>query len=173
MILVLNEWIFHDLFCDNGPEKFRETAEFVIRLDRSSDIVVIPAQERWRSKANQLWGMASPIQREVGRLLLYLFSDSTRCIRLEPGDIPATSQGSYDWAPSEDVYLVEACVVSGADLLVTTDETLFDAVTEHDTVECMMRQTFSLDMLPPPPLEQLAALIHTASPLLTPPRQPR
>ena len=142
MILVLNEWIFHDLLGENGPVMFRETAEFVVMLNRSSDIVVMPTEERWRSKANQLWGVATPIQREVGRLLLYLFADSTRCIRLEPDDIPSAAQSAYDWAPSEDVYLIESCVAAGADLLVTTDETLFDSVRERGVVQCQMRGDF-------------------------------
>ena len=31
MILVLNEWIFHDLLCENGPSTFKETADFVVQ----------------------------------------------------------------------------------------------------------------------------------------------
>lgn len=142
MILVINEWIFHDLLCENGPEAFKETAEFVVRLNRSNDTVVMPTEERWRSKANQLWGVATPVQREAGRLLLYLFTDSNRCIILNPDDIPAASHGAYDWAPSEDVYLIEACDAAHADLLVTTDETLFQAVAGHGQFTCRMRDEF-------------------------------
>jgi hypothetical protein len=31
VILVINEWIFEDLIGENGPDKFKETAEFVLR----------------------------------------------------------------------------------------------------------------------------------------------
>ena len=142
MILVINEWIFHDLLGENGPQKFRQSADFVLKLDKSSDIVVMPTEERWRIKANQLWGVATPIEREIGRLLLNLFVDSSRCIRLELDEVPATSEGTYDWVPSEDVYLIEAYVASDADLLVTTDETLFEKVAENGKFACEMRDDF-------------------------------
>ena len=142
MILVINEWIFHDLLGENGEGRFRETARFVVELDRSADTLVMPIEERWRAKANQLWGMANPIERQVGRLLLNLFLDSNRCIRLESDEVPETSRSEYDWAPPEDVYLIEAYVASNADLLITTDEKLFDRVAQHGQFNCQMRDDF-------------------------------
>ena len=142
MILVINEWIFHDLLGENGQDSFRETARFVIKLDRSVDTMVMPVEERWKAKANRLWGMANPVERQVGRLLLNLFLDSKRCIRLESGDMPATSLVDYDWAPTEDVYLIEAFVASSADLLVTTDVALFQAIEQHGQFSCQMRDDF-------------------------------
>ena len=141
MILVL-KWIFHDLLGENGSEAFRQTAKFVVRLNRSGDTVVIPFEKRWREKANRLREAANSMHREAGRLFVNLFWDSSRGIILLPENIPATSQNLYDWAPSKDVYLIEAFVASEADLLVTTDETLFDALTERGAVECMMRTDF-------------------------------
>ena len=142
MILVINEWIFHDLLGENGPNRLRETAAFVVTLNRSNDVVVMPPEERWRAKANQLWGVASPVQREVSRLLLNLFLDSNRCIRLESDEMPEIPQSEYDWAPPEDIYLIEAYVASSAHVLVTTDETLFDRVSEHGQFTCQMRDQF-------------------------------
>ena len=142
MILVLNEWIFHDLLCENGPDAFRETAEFLARLDSSDDRIVMPTEQRWRGKAFQLMTATSPTQREVSKLLHSLLRDTERCIRLQSSDIPAESQTLYDWPPSEDVYLIESYVASGADLLVTTDETLFDSVAEHLQFTCRMRDEF-------------------------------
>lgn len=51
MILVINEWIFHDLLGENGADKVRETTRFVNKLDRSDDKVVVPLKNRWREKA--------------------------------------------------------------------------------------------------------------------------
>ena len=42
MILVLNEWVFHDLLFDNGDPAFRETARFLVALQTSEDVLVIP-----------------------------------------------------------------------------------------------------------------------------------
>ncbi len=71
-----------------------------------------------------------------------LFWDLSRGIILNPDDIPVTLEGEYDWAPPEDVYLIETYVASSADLLVTTDETLFDAVSVRDEFACRMRDEF-------------------------------
>ena len=142
MILVINEWIFHDLLGENGEEKFRETARFVIRLHDSDDKIVEPNEERWRMKALQLETVSDLGQRDVCQIFLRLFYDSDRTIRLHTGDDPAPSDGSYDWAPHKDIYLVEACDTTNADLLITTNETLFDKVSEHGQFNCQMREDF-------------------------------
>ena len=82
------------------------------------------------------------MQREAGRLFVDLFWDLTRGIILNPDDIPATPQGTYDWAPPEDVYLIEAYLTAGADVLVTTDETLYQAIAEYGQYTCRMRDEF-------------------------------
>ena len=142
MILVLNEWIFHDLLGENGMQSFRSSAEFLVKLDRSDDRIVMPSEERWRAKAYQLMTATSPAQRELSKLMHSLLRDTERCIRLDNVDMPEHSLISYDWAPSEDVYLLEAYVASKADLLVTTDETLFQAIAEHGEFNCQMRDDF-------------------------------
>ena len=50
MLLVLNEWLFHDLLNENGAVAFRETAEFTIALERSADRLVVPDEPRWLEK---------------------------------------------------------------------------------------------------------------------------
>ena len=97
------------------------------RLDNSDDKVVMPTEERWRRKAFQLMTATGPAQRQVSKLLHSLLRNTVRCIRLLPTDIPVVPPTLYRWAPSEDVYLIEAYVASNAaNLLVTTDETLFE-----------------------------------------------
>ena len=58
MILVLNEWVFHDLLFENGDPAFQETAQFLVAFGESEDILVIPAEERWKRKAFQLMTMS-------------------------------------------------------------------------------------------------------------------
>ena len=142
MILVINEWIFEDLIGENGQDRFKETAEFVVKLSSSDDKLVMPVEQRWREKANRARTVADPIQRTAGRLFVDLFWDQTRGIIVNPDDIPVTPEGTYDWAPEEDVYLIEAYDASNADLLVTTDETLFDKVTGYGQFNCQMRNDF-------------------------------
>ena len=142
MIVVINEWIFEDLLGENGLDKFKETAKFVVNLYSSKDMVVMPVEQRWRKKANRARTAADPEHREAARLFVDLFWDLSRGIIVNADDVPENLEGTYDWAPSEDVYLIEAYVASNADLLVTTDETLFDKVAQHGHFTCQMRSDF-------------------------------
>ena len=140
MILVLNEWVFHDLLLDNGDAAFRETAKFLMAFHESEDILVIPAEERWQRKAFQLMAMSDVRQRLVSRLLHGLLRDSERTIRIPPEANPPIPQDLLDRLPCEDVYLVRAYIAAGADLLVTTDQGLFCAIGDHADVNCRMRE---------------------------------
>ena len=64
MILVINEWIFEDLIGENGQDRFKETAEFVVRLSSSDDKLVMPVEQRWREKANRARTVADPVQKD-------------------------------------------------------------------------------------------------------------
>lgn len=140
MILVLNEWVFHDLLLDNGDAAFQETAKFLIAFRETEDILVIPDEERWKRKAFQLMAMFDVRQRLASRLLHGLLRDSERTIRIPPEANPPIPQGLLDRLPCEDVYLVRAYLAAGADLLITTDQGLFCAIGEHDGVNCRMRE---------------------------------
>lgn len=140
MILVLNEWVFHDLLLDNGDAAFQETAKFLIAFRDSEDILVIPAEERWKRKAFQLMTMSDVRQRLVSRLLHGLLRDADRTIHIQPEENPPIPQDLLDRLPCEDVYLVRAYVAAGADLLITTDQGLSSAIGEHDDVNCRMRE---------------------------------
>ena len=142
MILVINEWIFHDLLGENGLERFRSAAAFLVKLDGSNDRIVMPAEARWRGKAFQLMTATSPAQREVSKVMHSLLRDTERCIRLENDDMPEESLTSYDWAPEEDVYLLQAYSAASADLLITTDEELFEKARERGEIACRLRDEF-------------------------------
>jgi hypothetical protein len=144
MILVLNEWVFHDLLGENGPDAFRETAGFLLAFKSSEDKLVVPSEERWNGKAHQLMGMTDPLRRQVSQLFHSLLRDSARSIRVNTDEMTSEYRESYDWVPSEDTYLVLAYDSSGADALVTTDQGLAQAVDEHDGVNYRMRDDFLL-----------------------------
>ena len=142
MILVLNEWVFHDLLFENDDPAFQETARFLVAFEESEDILVIPAEERWKQKAHQLMKMSDLRQRLVSKLLRSLMLDADRAIRIQPEEDPPVPQELLDRLPCEDVYLVLAYVSAGADLLITTDQKLFCAIGEPDDVNCRMRDDF-------------------------------
>ena len=142
ILLVLNEWVFHDLLGENGPDAFRETARFLLAFKGSEDKLVVPSEERWNGKAHQLMSMTDPLRRQVSRLFHSLLRDPARSIRVNTDEMTSASRDSYDWVPSEDTYLVLAYESTGADVLVTTDEKLAQAISEHNDVNCRMRDDF-------------------------------
>ena len=142
MILVLNEWVFHDLLLENDDPAFQETAQFLVAFGESEDILVIPAEERWKRKAFQLMTMSDTRRRVVSRLLHSLILDADRTIQIQPEADPPVPRELLDRLPCEDIYLVLAYVSAGADLLITTDRGLFCAIDEHDDVHCRTRDNF-------------------------------
>ena len=152
MILVLNEWVFHDLLFENEGPAFQETAQFLVDFAESEDVLVIPAEQRWNRKAFQLMTMTDTRIRLVSRLLHSLMRDSDRTIHIQPEEDPPVPQELLHRLPSEDVYLVLAYFSAGADLLITTDQGLFSSIHEHDDVNCRMREDF-LPGYPPPDRE--------------------
>ena len=142
MLLVLNEWVFHDLLGENGCDAFRETAEFLISFARSNDGLVIPAEERWNDKAFRLMRIPDPLVRQLSQLFHRLMRDSNRAIRVATEGIGPIEEDLREQTPAEDLYLVLAYISSGADLLVTTDEKLHSALTQQGDVNCRMRDDF-------------------------------
>ena len=108
MILVLNEWVFHDLLFQNGDPALRETAGFMVAFQESEDALVIPAEERWTQKAFQLMTMSDTSQRQVSILLHCLPRDANRTIHVRTEEEPPIPQELLDRLPREDIYLVQA-----------------------------------------------------------------
>ena len=124
MILVLNEWIFHDIFLENGEEAFWETARLITQLDESDHVVVIPDKDRWMKKAYLLMTAKGPEQRVLSKIFHRLMRDGNRAMRLQTSE-ESFSAAEFHCMPTEDVYLVAAYVAAGADLLVTSDKGAF------------------------------------------------
>ena len=142
MLLLLNEWVFHDLLGENGRDAFRETAEFLASFDSSDDRLVIPAEERWTQKAHRLMLMTDPGGRQLSKIFRSLLLNSDRALRVTPEETPPIDQELQEQTPPEDLYLVLAYISSAADLLVTTDEKLHWALTQQGDVDCRMRHDF-------------------------------
>ena len=143
MLLVLNEWVFHDLLGENGGTPFRETESFLRRFRQSDDTLVIPAETRWNDKASRLMRMRDPAGRMISKLFHNLMRNADKAV-IQPPGTPPTPHYLSD-IPDEDVYLVQAYLSAGANLLVTTDTGLFDALSRIDAVNCNMRDAFLAD----------------------------
>lgn len=140
MIFVLNEWIFHDLWGENGTDKQRESLEFLSVFQSSDDKFVIPAEPRWTRKAYHLMRMPDVRIRGISRLLQSLLRNPDRAIQQET--TPEIPESLLNQLPEEDVYLASAYLSVGADMLVTTDEGLFKSVSGSEIISCRMRDEF-------------------------------
>ena len=59
-----------------------------------------------------------------------------------PEDTQSLATSVPDQTPVEDVYLVLAYLAGNANLLVTTDLGLFDALAAEDGINCRLRDDF-------------------------------
>ena len=142
MIIVLNEWIFHDLRGDNGERRQRETVQFLGLLVQSEDTLVVPNERRWTDKANSLMRFSDARRRVISKVFRSLYDDSERALRVLPEGEGAIPSGLLARLPEEDVYLVSAYLSANADVLVTTDDDLHEALSDSDLVTCRMRDGF-------------------------------
>lgn len=83
-----------------------------------------------------------PASRRVSRLFHSLLRDRSRNIRVNTEETVTSPPESCDWVPSEDTHLVRAYDATGADVLVTTDEPLAQAIAKHDGINCRLRNCF-------------------------------
>ena len=142
MILVLNEWVFHDLLGENGEAAQRETAAFLNTFHASHDKLVRPGKSRWNHKAYQLMTQTDARLRNTSKQLHSLLLDPHRTVVVPTTAHRGLPEELRDSLPSEDEYLVEAYLSAGADTLVTTDETLYGALADSEEVSCRLRGDF-------------------------------
>ena len=141
MIVVLNEWVFHDLLGENGEENQRLTATFLNALHASDDKLVWPTGGLWAQKAYRLMRRSDVHLRNTARQFHTLIRNSDRVVHvgMQCVDVPELL---LDSLPAEDVYLVEAYMIAHADVLVTTDHELYEALAESESVSCQLRNEF-------------------------------
>ena len=142
MILVLNEWVFHDLLGDNGEAFQRQTAAFLNAFHASRDKLVLPREPRWTRKAHRVMGQGDARLRNSSKQLKTLIYNSDRAVDVQTTARLDAPEELRDSLPEEDVYLVEAYLSAGADTLVTTDQGLHEALADSVVVSCRLRDEF-------------------------------
>ena len=148
MILVLNEWVFHDLLGENGEAVQQQTAAFLNAFHASRDKLVWPGEHRWSQKAYQLMTQGDARLRNTSKQFHSLIRGSDRVVDVRttvPVDVPEEIRDSL---PAEDAYLVEAYLSAGADTLVTTDRGLYEALSGYEAVSCRLRDEFLIGYRP-------------------------
>ena len=147
-VLVINEWLFHDLQGENGPDKQIETYNFLRAFGNSRDRLAFLKESQWAEKSWSLMGNNEIRIKPISRLVQQLLRDSNKCRILQPKEVEsAAPQDAIDAAPKEDVYLIQTYYAANADLLITTDDGLYEAFEARQDVEVIYRDTFLNDYL--------------------------
>ena len=142
MILVLNEWIFHDLLGDNCEAAQREAVEFLVAFSSSCDKLVWPRERRWTEKAHRLMIEQDARLRAISKQFHTLMRNSDRVVDVRNTAAEDVSEQFQGGLPAEDEYLVSAYLSAGADALVTTDQKLYEALKGSTDVSCRLRDEF-------------------------------
>lgn len=147
-MLVINEWLFQDIKGENDQSKRRETARFLTQLAKGQDKFAALNGNPWMQKAYELMTHGAPDIRQLSKLLRSLIIDPSKCVILQPEQVAdAAPQDAITAAPEEDVYLIQTYYAADADLLITTDEGLYDAFEARQDVEVIYRDAFLNDYL--------------------------
>jgi len=124
MTLVLDEWVWADLRCENGEERMRETERLLREIHNRCDRIVVIEGSPFARKFYHFFKQASSgEQKAIAWLLKEFLVHSCKVKKLLPEPGHANSDLLAPVNP-DDAYLVEAYDRGQADLLVTTDEPL-------------------------------------------------
>ena len=94
-------------------------------------------------------GLTDARGRRISRLFSrLLYEDADKALRIRRDEESVILDEPVSEVPEEDRYLVSAYLAADADLLVTTDVELHNALSKSDIVTCQMRDNF-LSEYPP------------------------
>ena len=140
-MLVINEWLFHDITGENGQPAQRETARFLRQFEQSDDKFAVLWGSKWIDKSHDLMTHTDLLIESLSILVQNLIWASDKCLMLHPDDVEnAAPQDAIDAAPDEDIYLIQTYYAADADLLITTDEGLHDAFASRQDVDIVFRK---------------------------------
>jgi hypothetical protein len=130
-VLVVNEWVFHDLKGENGESCRVAAVEFLERLvARCQHQLAAPEPGPWLEKAYDLMRQPDPLTRLASRRLWGVLNDSRKCVRCNVEECPPLPDNLQTRVPADDVYLVQAALALEAVALVTTDARLKSCLEE-------------------------------------------
>jgi hypothetical protein len=139
--IVLNEWIFHDIRGENGPQ-FQEQAEsFLQAFIGGTDQIVVLRESRWTEKAWQLWEEHDTRVQILSKLLfLGILIDPLKSRYLDQNDVTPLPDDLAEQVPGDDAYLFQTALAGGATHIVTSDERLIASVSNAHFHGIQLRQ---------------------------------
>ncbi len=154
---VINDWFLEDLQGQNDDpsseapkNKQIDAAKFLDTFSRNSDRIAVMIGSSWMKKAYHMMKVSRPEIRETSKILQSILYDPEKCILIHPDSAPALSAAIIQAInDDDDHYLFQCYFQANADLLVTTDQRLYNSILESpiDAVRIQMRDDFLAEYL--------------------------
>jgi predicted nucleic acid-binding protein len=144
MRLIFDEWVWADLSGANGEEAQHETLLLLQRVfDKCDQLVAVNGSPFLRKYFNLArHASTGDLRRRIVKVFTArFFQNSEKLHLLQEGSLPDTPPELEHKVKEDDQYLVRAYLAANADLLVTTDNPLIEALRECG-IRCMNRDTF-------------------------------
>ena len=150
-MLVINEWVFHDITGDipgeTTPENLADARRkiylFLEKFERSQDRIAVLYGSRWMCKLLSLIRHEDPAIVGLSRLIRSLILDSDKGLRLEFPKVESIAPDEVVLAtPERDRYLIKTYYAAHADFLITSDVKLQSDLSHFDDVKVVLKDDF-------------------------------
>lgn len=124
--LVLNEWVWADLSRQNGLERQKDVLRLLLRLQASSDRIVVVKNSPFVHKLWRATKSTDPIEVEGAKIFKGMVFDPALCLPLGESDLAAAPDRLA--CNADDLYLVRAQAAVPGSVVVSSDGDLIDAI---------------------------------------------
>jgi len=142
---VLDEWLWADLGGENGEKAQQESLQLLLKIFERCDQLVTVEGGAFLEKFYRLCEIAEDSgdpRRRIVRVFKYQFLyNSKKLICLSEEELPDLPEEMANTIEEKDRYLVRAYWASDAELVVTTDNPLLEAL-RSGNVKCQHRDSF-------------------------------
>jgi hypothetical protein len=127
--LIIDEWLWEDLSRAKGTEKGKEAFNFLRAIFQKCDNIVIVRPSKFLQKAWNLFSRPDLEAKYVASYFAEYFLQNSKKVRfVETSELPPLPKQFEASVKDDDHYLVQAYVFVDAELLITTDSPLKDAL---------------------------------------------
>ncbi len=127
--LIIDEWLWEDLAHAKGSVKGRQAFEFLQAIFQKCDNIVVVQPSKFLQKAFDLFSRPDLEAKFLASYFVPYFLQNSKKVRLvDTSELPNLPQQFETTVKDDDHYLVQAYVLVNAELLITTDSPLKDAL---------------------------------------------
>jgi len=146
---VFDEWLWADLNGENGDEARREAVEILDAVFKKCDQLVSSRGSPFLQKFYDMAKLASigDVRRKIVEVFkAQFFENSEKLCLLQAEDLPEIPREMEQKVKEDDRYLIRCYFAGEADLLVTTDNPLIEALS-GSSVHCKHKKDFVSEYL--------------------------